>query len=133
MLHSSTYVLHNAFSDDMGKKTEKRHVFEVCRQKYYESLGKLKALYDEGGISFLEYQALSFKAIDDTMKWYKESTGRYFNQAERVLISEWAENDPVLSELPLRKIYLSRVKEKLKLIGECLLQEFLKKGKPKSA
>jgi len=100
---------------------------QECIRRYDKYLAKLRKRFKRKKISFLRYQALSFKAIDDIVKRYEKSTGENLYWVKNNLLYHWIYSDPLI--YALEKIeFLTRGlhEEKLEWIGKYLVKEFLK-------
>ena len=83
--------------------------------------------YDVKKISFLQYQAASYKLISqvvtDETKSYKKISDDRLDLWKRGLCSLWIYNDPLISKLKPEILSNDTHYEKIKLIGEKLSDE----------
>lgn len=107
---------------------------EACTSRYIKYLDEAKKRYKKVEISFLEYQALGFKAIDDIindyLKSHKRASKRVLSGVVRSnLLWIWTDQDPLIYELEKAPALRDLHEQKMKWIGKYLVEELLEKSR----
>jgi hypothetical protein len=102
----------------------------VCTGKYLSTLNTLVETFEKEEISFLEYQILTYKAIDDIIEDYRNSYDVKSKMlAERSnLLGLWIYGDQLVLKMK-GPPYIDSHYEKLELIGKYLTKEYIEKRK----